>query len=173
MLRLFYFPRKWLSIYGPSDQSVDVNPTVISAANDLVDNTKDIEMFRCLMDLVPSFDAILDELLVDAPQIVPLSKYVCVSFICWSHLSKVVQLTEQGQQKRQADSNEIKTDIFEYLDKPPAPEIRAGLKAVTRGFNHPLFAALLVPRKKLDIFNQDPEYEKRLSTDRLIQLILF
>lgn len=69
----------------------------------------------------------------------------------------MIQMTEQAQAKRQEDTNELKTQIFHYMDTLTTPEIKAGLKAVTRGFNHEIFARLLVPRKWLDRFDHDPE----------------
>lgn len=145
----------------------------ISASND--NNKQLLDLFDHLRELVPSFNEILDEILVDACQIFPLSKYVrnlITSQDVFEH-KHVVQMMQQAQSKRQEDTNEIKTHILRYMEAPPAvaAEITSGTKESMRGFNHPTFAHLLVPRKWLDQFDHDPECATNSTT--IIQLMLF
>ncbi|KAF8335269.1 hypothetical protein F5887DRAFT_1285653 [Amanita rubescens] len=77
----------------------------------------------------------------------------------------MMTMTDQGQSQRQVDSSGIKTQIFYYMDSVTQPEIIAGLKSVTRGFNHTIFGRLLVPRKSLDAFDRNPEdYMNKVRT---------
>ncbi|KAF8350423.1 hypothetical protein F5887DRAFT_1278642 [Amanita rubescens] len=110
---------------------------------------EDLILFDRLKDLIPEFDAILNEMLMHPTLVFDLSKY----------------MTDQGQSQRQVDSSGIKTQIFYYMDSVTQPEIIAGLKSVTRGFNHTIFGRLLVPRKSLDAFDRNPEdYMNKVRT---------
>lgn len=66
-------------------------------------------------------------------------------------------MTEKAQSQRSSDSSDLKDKILHYLPEQPglAPVI-SRLKSVMRGFNSPIFARLLVPRRMLDEFNQNP-----------------
>jgi hypothetical protein len=144
---------------------------VISAGND---NDKQLlDLFDHLRELVPSFDEILDELLVDACQIFPLSKYVSniINSQDVFERAHVVQMTHQAQSKCQEDTNEIKTHILRYMEAPPAvaAKIATGMKESTWGFNHATFARLLVPQKWLDQFDHDPECAMDSTTIYIIK----
>ncbi|KAF8668368.1 hypothetical protein AX14_006190 [Amanita brunnescens Koide BX004] len=84
--------------WNPEVEALFLSPSEPAATAD------ELQLFDRLIALVPDFDNILHELLVDAPQVFPLSKY----------------LTEKAQSQHQSDSSDLKYAILQYLpDCPP------------------------------------------------------
>lgn len=72
-------------MHDTSDQPTDIISIIRATDGD----NSNLELFDRLMGLVPSFDAILNELLVDPPQMLVLSKYVSILFICQGHFLSI------------------------------------------------------------------------------------
>lgn len=145
-----------MSVFHTWDLPLDVIIIAIISAQD--DKNPDLILFNRLKELIPSLEDTLNELSIKDPtQLFLLSKYVSSTIISCNISDFGLQMTEQGQSQRQVDSSGIKTGIFSYMDSFTEPDTVAGLKSVTRGFNHPIFARLLVPRKWVHIFDRDPQ----------------
>ena len=79
----------------------------------------------------------------------------------WSSLILFVQITMGMSEQRSTDLGALKHEGLKYLtvtQEPPNPPLGKGQDKSGRGFNHPEIAHQLCPCKKLDIFDEDPDW---------------